>query len=144
MAWRTGDPIKHFSEKKNMENTPQRVFLLIADISGYTKYMTRKRKSLAHAQAIITELIESIITEIRIPLHIIEVEGRFEDYDELGRVGLYAHYPGITGPNPEETQDDSNDVSLYQKMKQTMKIGLRGMFIMLGLMKQPKFRNLPG
>ncbi|MBW1943951.1 MAG: DUF2652 domain-containing protein [Deltaproteobacteria bacterium] len=228
--------------------------------------MTSKRKSLAHAQAIITELMESIITEIKIPLHIIEVEGdavffygveepgaytweqlvsltsnklfdffqafyhrldhlrksnmchcsacdgisnlklkiiahigealfykidkfaklggpdvillhrllknsieadeyllmtdqsfseisqyktfevegRFEDYDELGRVGLYAHYPGITGPNPEESQADSNNVNLYQKMKQTMKIGLRGMFIMHGLKKQRTFRNLPG
>ncbi len=249
-----------------MENKPQRVFLLIADISGYTKFMVSRRKSLAHAQAIITELMESIITEIKIPLHIIEVEGdavffygteesgvytweqvvsrtsnklfdffqafyhrlyhlkksnmchcsacdgisnlklkiiahigealfykidkfaklggpdvillhrllknsieadeyllmtdqsfskisqyktfevegRFEDYDELGRVGLYAHYPGISEPIPKETQGDSYNVSLYRKMTQTMKIGLRGMFIMLGLMKQPKFRNLPG
>lgn len=240
--------------------------MLIADISGYTKFMTSKRKSLAHAQAIITELMESIITEIRIPLHIIEVEGdavffygveepgiytweqvvsltsnklfdffqafyhrlnhlrksnmchcsacdgisnlklkiiahigealfykidkfsklggpdvillhrllknsieadeyllmtdqsfseisqyktfeaegHFEVYDELGRIGLHAHYPGVSGPNPEETKTESYNVSMYRKTKQTMKIGLRGMFIMLGLKKQPTFRNLPG
>ncbi|MFC1580491.1 DUF2652 domain-containing protein [Thermodesulfobacteriota bacterium] len=249
-----------------MEDTPQRVFLLIADISGYTKYMTSKRRTLAHAQAIITELMEAIITEIRIPLHIIEVEGdavffygveepgvytweqvvsltsnkifdffqayyhrlnhlrksnmchcsacdgishlklkiiahigealfykidkfsklggpdvillhrllknsieadeyllmtdqsfseinqyktfdverRSEDYDELGRIGLYAHYPGISGPIPEKSQDDSSKVSLYQRIKQTMKIGLRGMVIIQGLKKQRSYRNLPG
>ena len=47
-----------------MEDTPQKVFLLIADISGYTKFMVSKRKTLAHAQAIITELMEAIIAEI--------------------------------------------------------------------------------
>ena len=58
-----------------MENELQRIFLLIADISGYTNFMTKKRKSLAHAQAIITELMKSIISQIRNPLHIAEVEG---------------------------------------------------------------------
>jgi hypothetical protein len=37
--------------------------------------MTRTRMSLAHAQAIITELMKSIIREIDIPLRIVEVEG---------------------------------------------------------------------
>jgi len=249
-----------------MEDTPQRVFLLIADISGYTKFMVSKRKSLSHAQAIITELMESIITEIKIPLHIIEVEGdavffygveepgvytweqvvslvsnkffdfyrafyrrlnhlmnsnmchcsacdgvshlklkiiahigeallykidkfsklggpdvillhrllknsieadeyllmteqsfeeisryktfeierHFEDYDGLGRIDLYAHYPGISEPKGKEAKGGANKMNIYRKMKQTMKIGIRGMVIMLGLNKQRKFRNLPG
>jgi hypothetical protein len=71
-----------------VEAKPQKAFLLIADISGYTKFMTRTKMSLAHAQVIITELMKSahaqviitelmksIISEIKIPLHIVEIEG---------------------------------------------------------------------
>lgn len=246
-----------------METKPQRVFLLIADISGYTNFMVSKRKSLSHAQAIITELMESIIAEIKIPLHIVEVEGdavffygveepgaydweqvvslvsnklsdfyqayyrrlhhlmlssmchcsacdgishlklkiiahigeallysidrfsklsgpdvillhrllknsieadeyllmtekafeeisryktfeaeeRSENYEELGKINLHAHYPGIS--EPEQASGDATRVNVLEKFKQTMKIGIRGILIMLGLMKLPKFRNLP-
>ncbi len=55
-----------------MENQQKDVVMLIADISGYTKFMTRNRKSLAHAQVIITELMTSLIDEIQIPLRILE------------------------------------------------------------------------
>jgi hypothetical protein len=58
-----------------MEDEPKRAALLIADISGYTRYMTSSRVSLAHAQLVITELMKSVISEIKIPLRIIEVEG---------------------------------------------------------------------
>jgi hypothetical protein len=51
------------------------VVLIIADISGYTRFMTRTKMSLAHAQAIITELLQSILHEIEIPLHVVEIEG---------------------------------------------------------------------
>lgn len=62
-------------EGKRLESETRRALLLIADISGYTKFMTCSRVSLAHAQAIITELMNSIISEINVPLHIVEVEG---------------------------------------------------------------------
>lgn len=249
-----------------MEDTPQKVFLLIADISGYTKFMVSKRKSLSHAQAIITELMESIIAEIRIPLHIIEVEGdgvffygveepgayaweevvsgisnkifdffqafyrrlnqlmqsnmchcsacdgishlklkiiahkgeallykidkfaklggpdvillhrllknsiaadeyllmteqsfseirqyrafeveaSIEEYAELGRIQLYVHYPRLSAPTAKESEEGSHKEPFYRKMKQTLKIGIRGMGFMLGINKQPTFRNLPG
>ena len=60
---------------KTKEDQEYNVIFFIADISGYTKFMTSKRKYLAHAQVIITELMKSIIAEIKIPLHIAEVEG---------------------------------------------------------------------
>jgi len=72
-----------------MENKPQRTVLLIADISGYTKFMTSKRTSLTHAQAIITKLMEAIIAEIRIPLHIIEVEGDAVFFYGVSEPGTY-------------------------------------------------------
>lgn len=49
--------------------------LIIADISGYTRYMTANAKSLAHSQAIITELIETIINEVELPLEVAKLEG---------------------------------------------------------------------
>jgi hypothetical protein len=54
---------------------PQRAVLLIADISGYTRFMTKTRMSLAHAQVIITELMKALIDEVKLPLQIAEVEG---------------------------------------------------------------------
>jgi len=38
-----------------------RALLLIADIGGYTKYMTLHRLGLAHAQANIVRLLEAVI-----------------------------------------------------------------------------------
>jgi hypothetical protein len=57
------------------ENTPEPVMLIIADISGYTRYMTANAKSLAHSQTIITELIKAIINQIELPLEVAKLEG---------------------------------------------------------------------
>lgn len=58
-----------------LKSETERAVLLLADISGYTGFMTRTGRSLSHAQAIITELLNSIINEIEIPLHVVEIEG---------------------------------------------------------------------
>lgn len=249
-----------------MDNEQQKVFLLIADISGYTKFMTSKRKSLAHAQAIITELMNSIISEIKVPLHIVEIEGdavyfygveepgvytweqivsiiskklldffhvfyrrldylkhsvmchcnacdgvsdlklkiivnlgdaffykiasfsklsgpdvillhrllknsietseyllmtkraffeisqyqefevekRVENYDNFGPVNIYVNYPNLTNLATKRVKETYHKITFFKKLKQTMKIGINGMLIMMGLKRQPKFRNLPG
>jgi hypothetical protein len=57
------------------ENTPEPVMLIIADISGYTRYMTANAKTLAHSQTIITELIKAIINQIDLPLEVAKLEG---------------------------------------------------------------------
>ena len=49
--------------------------LIIADISGYTKFMTQTRVSIGHSQAIISELINSILREVDIPLDTAKLEG---------------------------------------------------------------------
>jgi len=59
----------------HLENTPEPVMLIIADISGYTRYMTANAKTLAHSQAIITELIKAIINQIELPLEVAKLEG---------------------------------------------------------------------
>jgi len=47
---------------------PKPVILILADISGYTRYMTANATSLAHSQIIITELFNAILSEVELPL----------------------------------------------------------------------------
>ncbi len=54
---------------------PEAVLLIIADISGYTRYMTANAKSLGHSQTIITELVKAIIQQIELPLEVAKLEG---------------------------------------------------------------------
>lgn len=59
-----------------MDNTPERdVFLIIADISGYTSFMVAHRTALVHGQLIISELTKAIIKQVEIPLEISKLEG---------------------------------------------------------------------
>ena len=56
-------------------DAPEPVLLIIADISGYTRYMTANAKTLAHSQTLITELVESIIEQVQVPLEVAKLEG---------------------------------------------------------------------
>ena len=56
-------------------DAPEPVVLIIADISGYTRYMTANVKTLAHSQTIITELIHAIVRQIELPLEVAKLEG---------------------------------------------------------------------
>lgn len=51
------------------------VVLVVADISGYTDFMWSHRKSVAHSQMIVRELIETLIRQIDAPLKLVELEG---------------------------------------------------------------------
>ena len=57
------------------DSAPEPVLLIIADIGGYTRYMTANAKTLAHSQTIITELIQAIVKEAELPLEIAKLEG---------------------------------------------------------------------
>src|SRR5580658_9918377 len=56
-------------------DTLEPVLLIIADISGYTRYMTANAKTLVHSQTIITELVKAIVEEIKLPLEVAKLEG---------------------------------------------------------------------
>src|SRR5712671_2353564 len=56
-------------------DAPEPVLLIIADISGYTRYMTANAKTLAHSQTIITELVKAIISSVELPLEVAKLEG---------------------------------------------------------------------
>ena len=57
------------------DSQPEPVLLIIADISGYTRYMTANAKTLVHSQIIITELVKAIVEEIKLPLEVAKLEG---------------------------------------------------------------------
>lgn len=69
-----------------MDAVEKRVVVVLADISGYTKFMVENQMSAVHGQQCITFLIETLIREIDIPLRLQEIEG-----DALF---LYAEDPG--------------------------------------------------
>jgi len=69
-----------------MEAREQRVVLILADISGYTKFMVENQLSAVHGQIVITSLIESILREVDIPLRLQGIEG--------DAIFVYAEHPG--------------------------------------------------
>jgi Protein of unknown function (DUF2652) len=58
-----------------VSDAPEPAVLIIADISGYTRYMTANVKTLAHSQVVITELVKTIIEQIELPLELAKLEG---------------------------------------------------------------------
>jgi hypothetical protein len=57
------------------DDQPEPVMLIIADISGYTRYMTANVKTLTHSQTVVTELIKAILKQIELPLEVAKLEG---------------------------------------------------------------------
>jgi len=51
------------------------VLLVITDISGYTRYMTENKTDLLHSQVILTELTQTLLETIEVPLQVSKLEG---------------------------------------------------------------------
>lgn len=60
---------------RHTDGAPEPVVLIIADISGYTRYMTVNAKTLAHSQTLITELVKAILEQVDLPLEVAKLEG---------------------------------------------------------------------
>jgi len=69
-----------------MEAQERQLVVILADISGYTRFMLENQTAAVHGQLCITELIETMLREVDIPLQLQEIEG-----DALF---LYAAHPG--------------------------------------------------
>ena len=69
-----------------MEPHERQLVLILADISGYTRFMLENQMSAVHGQECITLLLETMLREVDIPLQLQEIEG-----DALF---LYAAHPG--------------------------------------------------
>ena len=57
------------------DESVKKVILMIADISGYTEFIVTSNVEIKHSQQIITQLINTIIEQIKIPLEISKLEG---------------------------------------------------------------------
>jgi len=69
-----------------MEPRERELVIILADISGYTRFMIENQMAAVHGQLCITALIETMLREVDIPLQLQEIEG-----DALF---LYAAHPG--------------------------------------------------
>jgi hypothetical protein len=49
--------------------------MLIADISGYTRFMMKNHTARTHAHGIISDLLSAVIKEVRIPLEVNKLQG---------------------------------------------------------------------
>jgi SAM-dependent methyltransferase len=58
-----------------VEGQTQPVLLMLADISGYTRFMVAHAKELRHSETIIRELMESLIEQVDVPLRVAGIEG---------------------------------------------------------------------
>lgn len=82
--------------------------LMIADISGYTRYMTANAKTLSHSHTIITELVEAILREIELPLEVAKLEG--------DAVFLFCRQrPGASGWNETRRIVGAKLLSIFRK-----------------------------
>jgi hypothetical protein len=59
--------------RQTMADTTNRGFLILADISGYTAFVTKTE--LEHGPPIITALLEAVIERIAPPLDVLQIEG---------------------------------------------------------------------
>jgi len=64
----------------------RKLIIILADISGYTRFMLENQTAALHGQLVISRLIEAILKHVDIPLTLQEIEG--------DAVFLYAAHPG--------------------------------------------------
>jgi hypothetical protein len=79
-------PFEAYYTGPAVEAHERELVLILADISGYTRFMLQNQTSAVHGQLCITTLIETMLREVDIPLQLQEIEG-----DALF---LYAAHPG--------------------------------------------------
>src|SRR5437764_121901 len=87
------------------------VILLLADISGYTRFMTAHEKALAHSQIVIKELIESILEQVELPLEGIS-EPCEDTYTDIGVVHSRLYAP----PPPEPFVPEAGAATHYSRI----------------------------
>lgn len=62
-------------ERSEQSIDEKEVLLILADISGYTRYMVANRHSRVHGQIIISELMQEILSQVEPPLEVAKLEG---------------------------------------------------------------------
>jgi uncharacterized protein YndB with AHSA1/START domain len=73
MTWRSANPLTRLDKRKKTMSRTHEGYLLIADITGYTRYLTESE--LEHAQETLTALLELLVENTRPPLVISRLAG---------------------------------------------------------------------
>jgi hypothetical protein len=90
-----------------MNDTERQALFVVADISGYTRFIFSNEKEISHSQMVIRELITALLDEIRLPLRLIRIEG--------DAVFLYALMDDPERPWEGESEGlASNLITLFQ------------------------------
>lgn len=58
-----------------MNAVERQVVLVVADISGYTKFIFSNKKEIGHSQIIIRELLTTLLDQVKPPLQLARIEG---------------------------------------------------------------------
>lgn len=58
-----------------MDGTTQQFLLVICDISGYTRFMTERHEARLHSYAVVTELMNAVLSRAGAPLEVAKLEG---------------------------------------------------------------------
>ena len=107
----------------------KRVVLVLADISGYTRFMKIHTMSLLHAETIITELLEAVLDHAEFPLTLSKLEG--------DAAFMYATpLPPRPAPAPP-SRDNPELMALLNRMNDY------AVKRALGRVEQPRFSHLP-
>ena len=80
-----------------------RAFLLIADIGGYTRFMSVHRVNLAHAQDVVAQLLESVIDGAGRALGLAQLEGD-DERRRLDRGAGRGRVAGVVGVDATDHQ----------------------------------------
>ncbi len=59
----------------NSRSEMKNIFLILFDISGYTRFMQMHRDQVVHAEEIVVELLSSIISSAKAPMTLYEISG---------------------------------------------------------------------
>ena len=83
-------------------------FLVMTDISGYTRFMRMHTSSLLHAEQIITELIEAVLDKADYPLTVGKQEGDgvFFYHSSCPQPGIAGIAEVASAPYPDPSQFD--------------------------------------
>src|SRR5262245_42056563 len=83
----------------------RQLVIILADISGYTRFMLENQTAAVHGQMVINGLIEALLKQVDIPLTLQEIEG--------DAVFLYAVHPGSDASWREVVEEVSRKLDRF-------------------------------
>jgi hypothetical protein len=86
-------------------------------------------------------MTEAAYRDVKFPVEIPVTLGE-ESYDDIGKIKTYIYFPSMA-PESVAPPVPQRYSSVFYRLKNMALKGLRSMLVNLGLVKLPKFNNLP-